>query len=72
MGARLLSSAVESHCIKINSLVTQNYKMMSALVASGIDATESDPSTYDYKKDCKVATNKRNPNHSKNSKKRKW
>ncbi len=57
---------------QINSLAAKNKKMVAALIASGFDIPESDPSSdEDDTKDHKMAANRKNSNLTKNNKRKK-
>ncbi len=60
-----------SHKSQISSLTAQNQKMMAALLASGIDVPDTDPSSGEEEKDFKMIANKKNSNLIKTKKRKK-
>ena len=67
-----LESAVAAQKRQISSLAAKNEKMVAALIASGFEIPESDPSSdEDGDGDRKMAANKKNPNLTKTNKRKK-
>jgi hypothetical protein len=67
-----LESALAVQKRQISSLATNNKKMVAALIASGFEIPESDPSSdKDNTKDRKMAANKKNSNLMKTNKRKK-
>ncbi len=69
---KCLESAVASHKCQISTLMDKNEKMMAALVASGFEHPDSNPSSNEEEEDnIKMAANKKISNLTKSNKKRK-
>ncbi len=67
-----LESAVAAQKWQISSLTAQNEKMVAALIASGFEIPQSDPSSNEKDgEDRKMAANKKNSNLTKTNKRKK-